>query len=45
MKKEKWDGGLVFPMRNRKNNWETEFKYFINNLDDDVIVTVVDCHI
>lgn len=29
----------------KKNDWETEFKDFINNLDDDVIVTVVDCHI
>lgn len=29
----------------KKVDWETEFKDFIDNLDDDVFVTVVDCHI
>jgi len=28
-----------------RNVWEDEFKNYIKNLEDDVIVTVVDCHI
>lgn len=28
-----------------KDNWEIEFKNFIDSLGDDVIVTAVDCHI
>lgn len=28
-----------------KNKWEEEFKKFVQNLDGDTIVTVVDCHI
>lgn len=27
-----------------KRNWETEFKRFISNLSEDIMVTVVDCH-
>lgn len=27
------------------DNWESEFKEFLDNLDKDTIVTVVDCHI
>ena len=28
-----------------KNDWETEFKKFLDTLDDDVTVTLIDCHI
>ena len=28
-----------------KDNWKSEFKEFLDNLDEDTIVTVVDCHI
>lgn len=28
-----------------KKDWETEFKEFIDSLDEDTVVTVVDCHI
>ena len=27
------------------DNWKSEFKEFLDNLDEDTIVTVVDCHI
>lgn len=27
------------------DNWESEFKEFLGSLDEDTIVTVVDCHI
>ena len=28
-----------------KSNWETEFKKFVDGLDEDTMVTIVDCHI
>nr|DAN13940.1 MAG TPA: hypothetical protein [Caudoviricetes sp.] len=28
-----------------KSDWETEFKKFVDELDDDTKVTIVDCHI
>ena len=27
------------------DNWKAEFKEFLGSLDEDTIVTVVDCHI
>lgn len=45
MKKEKWGWWACVFNEKKEVDWETEFKDFIDNLDDDVIVTVVDCHI
>lgn len=28
-----------------EKDWETKFKEFIDSLDEDTVVTVVDCHI
>ena len=28
-----------------KSDWETEFKKFVDGLDEDTMVTIVDCHI
>ena len=44
---EKGDMGWWAMVSNEKNkdDWETEFKEFLDSLDDDVTVTLVDCHI
>lgn len=44
---EKGEMGWCGCVSNEKKevDWEAEFKDFIDNLDDDVLVTVVDCHI
>lgn len=39
--------GWMACVSNGKNieDWKSEFKEFLDNLDEDTIVTVVDCHI
>lgn len=44
---EKGEMGWFATVSNEKNEngWEEEFQNYINNLDENTIVTVVDCHI
>lgn len=44
---EKGEMGWWAIITNEKGekDWETEFKEFIDSLDEDTVVTVVDCHI